>query len=159
MPQEHPDPTGEPVGLICSSGGHLLELYQLRKAWSPYDRFWVTFYTSDTASLLSQERVYPAHHPTTRNLRNLLRNLRLAWKILRKERPAALISTGAAISVSFFVMARFFRIRTIYIESLSRIDTLSLTGKILYFLADDFFVQWPELTKRYNRAVYKGQVL
>lgn len=44
----------------------------------------------------------------------------------------------------------------VYVESLARISTLSLTGKILYLLADEFIVQWEDLKTTYPRAKYFG---
>lgn len=47
-------------------------------------------------------------------------------------------------------------IRIIYVESFARVTALSLSGKILLYVADRFFVQWPELALRYSRAEYVG---
>ncbi|KAI8376270.1 oligosaccharide biosynthesis protein Alg14 like-domain-containing protein [Radiomyces spectabilis] len=47
-------------------------------------------------------------------------------------------------------------IQIIYVESFARVHTLSLTGKILYYFADEFIVQWPQLSQRYKRAKYTG---
>ncbi|MDP3029141.1 MAG: hypothetical protein Q8O04_06545 [Deltaproteobacteria bacterium] len=46
----------------------------------------------------------------------------------------------------------------IFIESWSRVTTKSTTGKICYYLSDLFFVQWPELIKRYPKAIYAGRL-
>ena len=88
------------VGLVGSSGGHLAHLLILKPWWENHDRFWVTFDMPDSHDLLESERCDWAHHPTTRNIPNLLRNFRLAWRVLRRERPDALISTGAAVASS-----------------------------------------------------------
>ena len=77
-----------PVLLVCSSGGHLLQLLELRPAWEEFPRVWVTFDKSDSGSLLAGERVIHAHGPTNRNVPNLLRNLALARRVIRRERPA-----------------------------------------------------------------------
>ena len=44
------------------------------------------------------------------------------------------------------------RTRVLYIESVARVKSLSLTGKLLCNLgiADMLLVQWPELAERYN---------
>ena len=52
--------------LVCSTGGHLLQLVALRESWQDYSRAWVTFDKSDARSLLEGERVYFAHGPTNR---------------------------------------------------------------------------------------------
>jgi len=50
--------------------------------------------------------------------------------------------------------------KIIFVESICRTRTLSLTGKIVYHLrlADTLFVQWPELQASYPRATYSGRV-
>ena len=57
--------------LVCSSGGHLIQLHNLKPWWERHDRLWVTFEKLDSTSLLAGEQVAWAYHPTTRNLANL----------------------------------------------------------------------------------------
>jgi len=147
------------IGLISSSGGHFSELMSLNSLWNRYNNFWISFLSCDTKTLLSKEVFYYGYHPTNRNIINFFRNLYLAFKIILKERPTVFISTGAGICVPFFILGKLFFIKTIYIESMARISTLSLSGKLVYFLADVFIVQWPQLAALYKKAVYKGQVL
>ena len=147
-----------PVLLVASSGGHLLQLVQLKDQWPPAERIWVTFPTTDAKSLLDGEQVWFAHHPTNRNLPNLLRNLVLAFRLLRRLRPRAVVTTGAGVSVPFCYLARLFGIRVVFIESFSRITQPSLTARLVYPIANDFFVQWPELQPRFRRARYEGQL-
>lgn len=145
--------------LVASSGGHLMQLIRLRPAWIRHERFWVTFEKEDAKTLLGGERVFWAHYPTNRSLRNLIRNLMLAWRLLRTERPGTVISTGAGVGVPFLWLARLLGIRTVFIDSLTRIRDISLSGKLVYPVVHRFFVQWPELARRYPRAVYGGTVL
>ena len=147
------------IGLISSSGGHFAELLSLNSLWSKYNHFWVSFLSCDTRHLLKNKVFYHGYHPTNRNVLNFFRNLILAYKVILKEKPAVLISTGAGICVPFFLLGKLFFIKTIYIESMARIQSLSLTGKLVYFLADIFIVQWPQLAASYKKAVYKGQVI
>ena len=145
--------------LVASSGGHLLQLVSLRAAWEAHERFWVTFPKDDAQVLLEGEQVVWAHHPTNRNLKNLLKNLLLAWRLLRQKRPDAVISTGAGVAVPFLWVGRLLGIKGVYIESLTRIQHLSLSGKLVYPVAHRFVVQWPELARRYPRAIYGGRVV
>ena len=147
------------VCLVCSSGGHLLELYRLKSAWDDSQRFWVSFPGQDSNCLLRDERVLHAYHPTNRNFWNLFRNFLVAWRVLRKERPDVIVSTGAGLSIPFFYLGRLFHIPSVYIESLTRIRKLSLTGRLVYPMATRFLVQWPELAARYRRADFGGRVL
>ena len=147
------------VAFVCSSGGHLAQLHRLEPWWTAHDRFWVTFDTLDATSLLVDEEVVWAHHPTTRNLLNAGRNLRLAWRVLHARRPDVVVSDGAGVAVPFFVVAKLLGIRTVYLEVVDRVETRTLTGRLVYPIADLFCVQWAEQARLYPRAVEVGAIL
>jgi beta-1,4-N-acetylglucosaminyltransferase len=153
MPAERAD-----LLLVCSSGGHLLQLCALREAWEGLDRAWVSFDKSDTRSLLAGERVIHAHGPTNRNLANLARNLLLARRVVRQLRPRAVLTTGAGVAVPFAWMARLHGARVIYVESLTRIEGPSLSLRLIAPVASRLYVQWPELAERVRRARFAGRV-
>lgn len=136
-----------PLMLVCSSGGHLLEMLELEDAWMPFQRIWVTFDKSDARSLLAEERVVHGFGPTNRNVPNLLRNVRLAFQVLRRERPSAILTTGAGVAVPFAWIGRAMRIPTVYVESLTRIAELSLSGRMIAPVAMRVYAQWPELAE------------
>ena len=144
------------VLLVCSSGGHLDHLARLKGWWTQHDRAWVTFPGADSESLLSGEDVSWAHHPTTRNVPNLVRNLFLAGRVMRRYRPEVVVSTGAGVAFPFFVMARLFRAETVYLEVYDRIDTPTLTGRLCYPLSRLFLLQWQEQRRFYPRGVVIG---
>jgi UDP-N-acetylglucosamine:LPS N-acetylglucosamine transferase len=146
------------VLLVCSSGGHLLELLALEDVWRDLDRAWVSFDRDDTRYLLRNERVIFAYSPTNRNVRNLLRNLKLAWSVVRHVRPRALITTGAGVAVPFVWVARLCGVRTIYVESLTRIDRPSLSLRLIKPALSRTYVQWPDLTARVRGSHYEGTV-
>jgi UDP-N-acetylglucosamine:LPS N-acetylglucosamine transferase len=85
-------------------------------------------------------------------------NLPKSLKILILERPDMVISTGANIAVNFAILAKLLRIRFLYVESISRSDELSLSGKFIYPIADEFYVQWQGLVAKYPKAMFKGTV-
>lgn len=92
--------------LVCSSGGHLLQLHALEPAWRDFSRVWITFDKSDARSLLRDEQVVFAHGPTNRSLKNLVRNLWLAWRVVARIRPAVVLTTGAGVAVPFAWVGR-----------------------------------------------------
>lgn len=147
------------VLLVASTGGHLAQLLTLRGWWGEHERHWVTFQKPDAESALKDEQVTWAYHPTTRNVPNALRNLVLAVRTVRRQRPDLVISTGAGVSLPFFVVARFMRVRTVYIEVFDRITTRTLTGRLSYPISDAFCVQWPEQVRLYPDAVDIGPTL
>lgn len=146
------------ICLTGSSGGHLTHLYMLKSFWQEHDRFWVTFDKEDSRSLLAGEQVYHCYYPTNRNLKNLLRNTLLAWKVLRREKPDLIVSTGAAVAVPFFYLGKLFGIKTIYIEVFDRIDSSTLTGRLVQPVADKFIVQWEEMLDVYPKAENLGSI-
>jgi len=147
------------VLLVGSTGGHLAQLVRLEPWWSELDRTWVTFQLPDAESLLADEQVVWAHHPTTRNIKNLVRNLFLAVREVRRIRPDMVVSTGAGVAVPFFVIARLLRIPTVYIEVFDRIDSPTLTGRLCRPFTTRMCVQWPEQQALYRDAHVIGPLL
>lgn len=146
------------VCLVGSSGGHLTHLYMLKPFWKDKERFWVTFDKEDAQSLLKGEKMYPCYFPTNRNIPNLIRNTFLAIKVLRKERPDLIISSGAAVAVPFFWLGKLFGAKLIYIEVFDRIDKPTMTGKMVYPIVDEFIVEWDEMKKVYPKAKNFGSI-
>ena len=147
----------ERILLVASPGGHLLQMLALDGAWEGLGRRWVTLERPDAVHLLAHEDVVFAHGPTTRNIPNLLRNLRLAWRTVSTFQPDVILSTGAALAVPFFIVGRLRRRRLVYVESLTRVNELALSGRLVYPIADVFFVQWREAVRR-KKAIYAGSV-
>jgi UDP-N-acetylglucosamine:LPS N-acetylglucosamine transferase len=145
--------------LVGSSGGHLAQLLSIAPLWAKDKRSYVTFDTVDALSLLADEQVTWAHHPTTRNLRNLMRNTRLAFREVRRRRPDVVVSTGAAVAFPFFIAARLRGIPTVYIEVYDRIDSPTLTGRLCRPLSTLFCVQWPEQLEFYRGSKLVGSLM
>ena len=109
--------------LVANSGGHLLQMLALQDAWQGLERRWVTLEAADSRSLLADEQVVYASGPTQRSLRNLIRNLRLAWSTVRKYDPDVILSTGAALAVPFFAIGRLHGKKLVYVESFTRVKS------------------------------------
>jgi len=147
------------VLFVCSSGGHLAQLYRLRPWWEAHERVWVTFDDPQSRSLLRGERVVSAFAPTTRNVPNAIRNLLLAVRILRTERPDVVISDGAGVAFPFFLIAWATGVRTAYLEVFDRITKPTMTGRLCYPFTGLFLLQWPEQASNYPRGQLIGCLL
>ncbi len=79
--------------------------------------------------------------------------------ILKHIMPTAIISTGPAIIVPVAIIGKFLNVKVIFIETGSRVNTASLTGKIMYYVADLFFIQWPILKHKFPKAIYAGRLM
>ncbi|KAK2859285.1 hypothetical protein Q5P01_003905 [Channa striata] len=51
------------------------------------------------------------------------------------------------------------KVLIVYVESICRVQTLSLTAKILYPISDYFFVQWPSLRDKYPKSIFLGRIV
>ena len=146
------------VCLVGSSGGNLTHLYMLKEFWKNKKRFWATFDKKDAQSILKDEKKYYCYYPTNRNIFNLIRNTFLAIKVLKKEKPDLIISSGAAVAVPFFYIGKLMGAKTVYIEVFDRIDKPTLTGKLVYPVTDKFIVQWEEMKKVYPKSINLGSI-
>ena len=136
----------------------MAHLFMLESIWKEHERCWVTFDKEDARSLLASGKMYACYYPTNRNILNLIRNTAVAWKVLRKEKPDVILSTGAAVAVPFFYLGKLFGAKLVYIEVFDRIDKPTLTGKLVYPITDVFVVQWEEMKRVYPRAINLGSI-
>jgi beta-1,4-N-acetylglucosaminyltransferase len=146
------------IVMVCSSGGHLTELMALKAATKGHDRFWVTFKSPITRKTLKGEKLYVVEDPR-RNPMNFIplffKSLQLFWK----ERPDVVMTTGAGVAIPFCMIAKLFGKKLVFVESFARTETPSITGRVLYPLADLFLVQWRKNLKHYgDKAKYVGQL-
>ena len=146
--------------LVASSGGHIFEMFCLREFWGDKERLWVTFPTSDARFLLQAEKeVHWAAYPTVRNIPNLLRNLGLAIRVLRRSRPDMILTTGSGVAAPFVWLGRLLGIPTVFVESITRITELSLTARMVKPFTTRMLVQWPELVRKYPGVEHHGRIV
>lgn len=148
------------IGFIASSGGHLEELVCLKEIEEKYESFLVTE-KGEFQEVRFGDNKYYTKQINRKEKFFLLHFLGLFIKalcILIKEKPDVIITTGALVSYPFCVIAKLFRHKIIYIESFARIDTPSMTGKMVYPFADLFIVQWEELLEFYPKAKLTGGI-
>lgn len=143
----------------CSSGGHLTELLQLKKIIIQNKSYLLT----ETNQLHNNlfEKVFKVQQINRKEKYFLFYFVKLflkSRKIYNDVNPEVIISTGALVTVPICILAKLHHKKIIYIESFARIYNPSLTGKIMYKVADEFIVQWPELLKYYPKAKYFGGI-
>jgi len=145
------------ICIVSSCGGHLTEVRALKPAYDQYEHFYVL---NDKAMLPPdmEGRTFFITH-AERDWRVLV-NLREAWRILVRERPSVIVSTGAGPVVPFALLGRlFFGTRVVFVETITRVERPSLTGRLMYYLAHDFFYQWEGLRRFFPRGRYGGALL
>jgi UDP-N-acetylglucosamine:LPS N-acetylglucosamine transferase len=148
-------PAYKKLCLVASIGGHLQEILELACIYDKVDHFFVVNEPFELPAHM-RGRTYLIRHSE----RDLLAiwNLWEAWRILRRERPTHLISTGAGLAVPLSLVARLQGIRVLYIESFCAIHRPTLTGRFMYYIAHQFFYQWKYLEAVFPKAVYAGKI-
>jgi beta-1,4-N-acetylglucosaminyltransferase len=141
------------ICIVSSCGGHLTEVGMLRRVYERYEHFYVVNEEIPLPEHM-QGRTYFICH-SERDWRVFV-NLYEAWRILRRERPTLILSTGAGLVVPFAFVGKCLGMCTIYVENAAQVRTPSLTGRIMYWLADRFFYQWPGLNRYFPKGTYGG---
>lgn len=120
---------------VASTGGHLAQLVRMSSSMdaSP-DSLWITFESPQSLSLLAGRRVTFVPYVKPRDWLGVVRTLRTTTRVLRHEKFDLVVSTGAAIALGVFPAAMARRVPRRYIESVSRIDGPSMTGRIVHRL-------------------------
>ena len=119
--------------LVASTGGHLKQLYRLHKRLEGIEGpfHWATFDTPQSRSLLAEESVDFVRFVGGRDPLNMLSNAPAANRILREHRIHTVVSTGSAVALPFYAIARARRLRCHYIESAARSDGPSATARMI----------------------------
>lgn len=123
---------GEKILFVASTGGHLAQLNRFSDLYSPSeDSMWVSFRTPQSLSILASRRAFFVPYVKPRDIYAIARSFKAIRKVLRDENFDRVISTGAGLAVGAFAAAKIAKTPCRYIESVSRVDGPSLTGKIV----------------------------
>lgn len=159
QPQPVPQPAAPnplTICLACSHGGHLTEMLQLQEAFEGHETFYFCYDAETTRALPDAYRVPNMASNPIEFVKNVFRLLGLFWK----RHPHLVVSTGAEIALPVLLVAKLFRVPMVYIECGAQVAHKSFTGRIMYWLADEFYVQWKELVAIYGpRAKFRGSFI
>lgn len=149
------------ICFAASSGGHFEQLMMLRPLMDKYSSFIVTEKTPYNANSKFEKTIYFLKQINRQEIMlpiYLINNTIKSLKILLIEKPDIIITTGVLAVIPLCIIAKLFRKKIIYIESFAKLDSPTLTGKLIYKFADQFYVQWPSMLKIYPKAIYKGGI-
>ncbi len=145
---------------VASTGGHWEELLCLKEIFDEYDCFYVT----EKSGQIIGSKLQPLYLVRQMNRHerfffiHFFKLILYACKIIWKEKPDVVITTGALISFPFCFIGKIFGKKVVFIESFARIKDRSLTGRLVYPFADLFIVQWESMLKCYPKAIYGGGI-
>ena len=151
------------VIFVSSSGGHFSEMLRLEKLFNEYEYLLVTEKTSITEEYKNKYNMEFLKYGPNKNkfkyIGVVIYNIFRCLNIIIKYKPQTIVTTGAQVGGIMCFIGNLFGKRIIYIESLAKIDSLSVTGKNVYKFADKFYVQWKILAEKYDKAEYIGRLM
>ncbi len=151
------------VMFIASTGGHLNELMQLKPLFNNYDYCLVTEKTKSNLNLKNKFPkvsflVYGTKDHLPSYIFKFTFNCFKSVGIYLKYRPKYIVTTGTHTAVPICYIAKLFRSKIIFIETIANRNMKTLAGKLVYPIADKFIVQWEEMLKLYPKAEYWGWI-
>lgn len=144
------------ICLVSSCGGHLTEIRALSSIYSKYEHFYVLNDKAILAGDMQNKTLFITH--SERDWKFFI-NLWEAFRLILKEKPSVFISTGAGLIIPICLVGKLFGIKTIYIETFASVDKPTLTGRVMYYLADYFHYQWPSLKRFFPKGECIGTLL
>lgn len=147
------------VCLVASSGGHLSQLRKVAEAWAGQVTSWVITGGMVNDVLGKHGTVYAVGECNREHPFRLVGVFLRCMIIALKERPDVVISTGAAPGCLMCLFGKLLGAKIVWLDSITNVERLSLSGWLIRPFADLFLVQWPELVKRYPNAEYAGAVV
>lgn len=141
----------------ASGGGHWIELLRLRPAFEGFDVVYVSTF-ENYANVVPESRFYVVPDASRFSIAAFLPIFARAFAILRLERPAAIVTTGSAPILPFVLLGRLFGVKSLWIDSISSTEHISMSGRIAKHLATKAIVQWPGLATA-EAIDYWGKVI
>ena len=152
------------VMFISSTGGHFDELMQLKPMFKKYNYHLVTEKDKSTEYLKQKYDknvsylVYGTRKKLLKYLFIFIYNIIKSFMLYIKYRPQYIITTGTHTAVPMCYIGKIFGSKIIYIETFANIDKKTLTGRLIYPIANLFIVQWEEMLKLYPKAKLGGAI-
>ena len=150
---------------ILGKGGHTTQMLRLLEEMpKDYEYSYVICYEDPISEKKVDGTVYKVNMPSREgdsNFMKIVRTLRTIFQAaiaLIKDNPHVLITAGPGVGAIFSYIGKLLGKKVIFIESWARVYSRSDSGKVVYPIADLFFVQWKEMEKVYPNAIYAGRL-
>lgn len=147
------------ICLAASAGGHTSQLLKLAESWNGYETFYVTTTKVVQEQLSKFGTVYVVGECNRQHPARVGRVFLRCIKIFFKERPDVVISTGAAAGCMLCLLGKMLGAKVIWIDSITNVERISLSGRMVRYVADLFLVQWPDLVSRYKKVEFVGSLI
>ncbi len=147
------------ICLAASAGGHLTQMLKLSDSWHGYNTFCVTTTEVTRARLGQYGSVYVVGECNHKHPIRVFKVFFRCIRIVVRERPDVVISSGAAAGCIVCFLGKLLGAKVVWMDSITNVERLSLSGRMVRYIADLFLVQWPKLAEQYNHVEYAGAVI
>ncbi|MGM9882454.1 MAG: PssD/Cps14F family polysaccharide biosynthesis glycosyltransferase [Bacilli bacterium] len=155
-------PKKNKVMFICSVGGHLTQMLELKEVFDDYDYVLVTEKTDVTKDMNEKYNmeylVYGSRKYLLKYIFIFLFNIFKSLFLFLKYRPKVIVTTGTHTAVPMCYIGRLFGRKVIFIESFAKRTSPTLAGRLVYPIASTFVVQWESMLEFYPKAEYWGGI-
>lgn len=152
---------GSKVIFTSSSGGHNEQLMMLKPLMQKYDSCIVTEqvdYRRKIPEGVRYRELLQVNRTERSFLPRMLKNTFTSMGILRREKPDTIVSTGVLATIPLCLLGKLTGRHIIYIETFAKLHEPTATGRLMYRVADDFYVQWESLQEQLPKAKFLGGV-
>lgn len=147
------------ICLVASAGGHLSQLLKLEDSWKGYDSFYITTSDAVREKLQKHGKVYVVGECNRQYPWRVIRVFFRCVNIVLRERPDVVISTGAAGGCIVCFLSKLLGAKVVWFDSITNVERISLSGRMVRYIADLFLVQWAELADQYSNVECVGTVI
>lgn len=150
--------------LVCSDGGHLAQILELKEWFTQYDYLLVTEKSEATLPLQEKYNIAYLRGRSKGKKRDLnffwilILNTFLSLKLLISHYPKMIITTGSHTAIPMCLIGKFLLVKVVYILSFARINSKASSANIIYPISDKFLVQWPGMKNYYKKGIYLGGI-
>lgn len=144
----------------ASSGGHYEQLLMLKPLMEKYESIVITEETIYQSTIDGQKMYFmkQVNRKEFTFIPRMIINMIRSVKIYLKEKPDVVICTGVLAMIPICLIAKIARKKLVYIESFAKVTSGTLSGKLLYKFADQFYVQWEQMLEIYPNAIFLGGI-
>jgi len=147
------------ICLAASAGGHISQLLKLSPSWNGYETFCVTTTEVVRNKLNKLGKVYVVGECNRQHPIRVINVFLKCLRIIFMERPDVVISTGAAAGCMLCFLGKMIGAKVVWIDSITNVERISLSGRMVRHIGDLFLVQWPGLVGKYKKVEFVGTVV
>lgn len=142
--------------VVSSPGGHWVQLCRLLPAFSDCKIVYACTYEK-AVELPLDANYYQIGDINRDSIGKLFHVGSGIFKMLKYEKPTHIISTGALPGLLTLILGKLLGARTIWLDSIANSETISMSGKLASYFANDCFTQWEKLST--SKIKYIGRVI